>query len=636
LKYFEGHYPPFNGGWRWTYRKKAVGILKQELYEDDDFKASVFKNALGLTGADKETLSDEALRLAGGMEAGGEAEKAEVIRKIVSFFNDEMDVREFNTFLLHAGSHEYRLLGKFLIGYHYEKMGFYPEARGHYSMVLKGSKDGFARSAALFAGARLKYMEGRFAGAKKLLQRPLEEDFPGARIWLANTLLVKGEIDGAWKLYSEGADRALEDFDPITVLSMGDILVLMRKYGEARSLFKSLGLNHEKDEFLEAFFNLKSGDTFLAEGRLDEAFSVFSHARDKYKTGEGWSMSSLSMADVLVMKQDKESLSRALAIYEQVAQANLPGSEHAYLGLASVQIRLGRYEDAIKSADVFSSRYADSHLKPDMNGYKADAVSRMLESLYASGDHLGAAGLFVKYGASIPFGKKAEGYLKAGKSFDALDLWPDAVNRLNSAIRIGRDDVAEEAMITLARVYLKQKDTGSAARLLKNFVGRFPKSVHKAEAENILFKSTFDAGEYEKVALTKNHPGGTGGLLLKARAFARLGRHKEALAAYEKAASDLMGNGGKDLLAEAYLGMGDENFVLGRYAMAADGYKKAVGAMEGPDKGISKSWALYRMAQSYSILKDDSGKEEARKALTGLNSEFGAVAAPILKEARDL
>lgn len=636
LKYTEGHFPPFNGGWRWVYRKKAVAVLKQELYKDDAFEAEVLKNGLGLTGSGKKTLTDEALVLAGGAKDRGDVEEAEAIRKIVSFYNGEIDVHAFNSSLSHAYSREYRLLGKFLVGYHYEKMGFYPEAQGYYSVILKEGKEGFVRSAAFFAGARLNYIEGRFARAKRLLQRSLAENFPGARIWLANTLLVKGEIEGAWRLYSEGTDRAIEDLDPITVVSLADILVLERKYGEARSLFTFLRLKHEKDPFLDAFFDLKSGDALLAEGRRDEALKAYSNVGERYKTGEGWAMSSLSKADVFVTDQDKGSLSRALAIYDELSRAGLPGSDYAYLGLASVQIELGKYEDAMESADRFSSRYPDSPLRSDMNGYKSDAVSSLLDSLYASGNNLAVARLYARHGASIPFGKKAEGYLKAGKSLAALDLWPDAVNRLNSAIRIGKDDVVEEAMITLARVYIKQRDAGSAERLLNGFVTSFPGSVYKAEAQAILYKAAFDGGEYEKVALTKNPPAGAAGLVLKARAMAKLGRHKEALAVYEQAVAEFQEKGDRGLLVQAYIGAADASFTLGRYATAAEGYKKAVAAMEGPDKGIYKSWALYRLARSYSILRNDGGKEESLKELTGLGSEFGGMAAPVLKEASGL
>lgn len=636
VKHTEGHFPSFNGGWRWVYRKRAVAVLKRELYKDGAFEADLLKNGLGLTGSGKKTLTDEALVLAEGAKDRGDAQEAGAIRSIVSFYNGEIDVHAFNASLSHAWPHEYRLLGKLLVGYHYEKIGFYPEAQGYYSMVLKEGKEGFVRSAALFAGARLNYIEGRFARAKRLLQKSLAEGFPGARIWLANTLLAKGESEGAWRLYSEGGDRAVEDLDPITAMSMADMLVLERKYDSARSLFTFLRLKHELDPFLDAFFDLKSGDALLAEGRRDEALKAYSKVGDRHKTGEGWAMSSLSKADVLVINKDRGSLSRALAIYDELSKAGLPGSDYASLGLASVQIELGKYEDAMESADRFSSRYPDSPLRAQMNGYRSDAVLRMFDSMYASGDNLAVARLYARHGESIPFGKKAESYLKAGKSFAALGLWPDAVNRLNSAIRIGKDDVVEEAMLTLARVYIQQRDAGSAERLLNGFVARFPKSAHKAQAQAILYKAAFDRGDYEKVALAKNPPAGADGLILKARALTKLARHKEALAVYEQAAAGLREGGDSALLVQAYLGAADANFTLGRYAGAADGYKKAVALMQGPDKGIYRSWALYRMARSYSILKNDGGKEESLKELTGLGSEFGGMAAPVLKEASGL
>lgn len=629
--YFENHYPSFNGGWRWIYRRKAVTLLKDSLYAQDRLLNDVFKTSLNLTGKDQKTLLSEANLVIKGLQAIGDAKKAQALQNITSFYNDQANPGLFSSVLRSESSLEYRHLGEFLLGYYYEKMGFYPEAQGHYGRIIKETREGYLRAASFFALGRLYFLDGKLEKSKEALKSAVKLRFPGSGVWLANTLLVKGEVDEAWKIYS--ASRA-EDLDPITALSLGDVDILMKKYGQATETFNALRARFNKDNFLNPFFALKSGDAFAAEGRTDEAIKVFQEVESSAR-GEGRAMALLSIADTMARGGGQAKLDEAEKLYREVAEGRYLASEQTYLSLVGTELGLSRNKEAIDDVDRFPARFLTSPLRGELAKLKGQAVYQLIDSFYKAEDYFGVINTFFRYGSDIPFGKKAEGSMKVGIAFSALELWPDAASRLDFAVKIGKDNIAEEAMIALGRVYMNQRDISSTERLLNNFLTRFPSSRYVPEARGILYRAAFMKEDYVKVADTRNPPGGGKGLLMKAMALSRLGRHKEALPAYNRSAEVLLKSGDEKDLVEAYLGGSDSSFMLGNLSGAVEGYRKAVEVIKAEDNGIERSWALYRLARSYSMLKKNPESREAVKDLSALNSEFGRLATPIFKEAEN-
>lgn len=624
----------FNDGWRWVYRKKATVLLREQVLNEPALRFSVFRNTLGLKGADRNEIVKEAAPLIHVLNEGGYTGDAKALQGIVDFFEKEKDPAALDSLLRGTPGNAFNGLGQFLLGSYYERIDFIPEADGYYSRVIREGKDEYLRSVALFSRGRLLFFGGKLVEAKVLFKKASEAGYKNAELWLADTLIIKGEFDAAWSIYGKNNDIPLELLDSVTLLSMGDMDISKGSFDTAREIFELLRSRHSKNEFLATFFALKAGDAYLAEGRRDEAVRTYTKVKEKLDSNEGWAIASLSLADAVALEGGKDLLLKAEKIYKMVANGDYKGSELAFLSLISARIGLEKYEEAMADAGRFRERFPTSNYRPDLQALEGAIVVKWIDDLYDKGDFQGVARVHSKYGSDVPFGKKAETFYKAGRAYFSLGLTGEAVNNLDKAAKMGGDVVAEKAMLELGRVYLSQKDTESTERLMDAFTARFPKSAHTEEFKRILLKKSFMKQDYEKVVSAITEPHDTEAMMLKANSLVRLNRHREAIPLFEKAARVFNENRDKPHLVGACMGIADSSYSVGRYPDAIEAYKKAIESMEG-DKGQDRSWALYRMAQGYSKLRKNDEKKQALRELKGQNSEFGNLAEPILKETRE-
>lgn len=619
----------FNEGWRWAYRKKIImGQLRKDI-DDSAIINRVFAGELGLTGTDKDILVKEAGGLVESLMSKGEVKKAGALKDIIPLFENENEVKDIEKLLNQDGGLE--RLARFLIGSYYEKRGFYPEAAGYYSMAAAGKGTGLTASAALHMRARLLFFEGKNDKAKELFQNAADSGFADSAPWLAGISLIKGEFDRAWQIYRGLKDRPAATIDPVTRMGMGDMDAVRKNFEGAREIFDGLRSRYSKNENLNVFFALKTADVWLLEGKRDEALNIYSRLKEKIRSGEGGAMATLSLADAFAAADDPGSWTKAERLYQEIAEGQYLGAENAHLSLIPVLMKTGRHEAALSWIEKFPARFPVSPLRADLQPLKGQAVSRWIDRLYNENDAYGVVKVFAKYSQSIPFGKRAEAYLKAGKSYAAVGLLPDAVNSLDNAVKLGRDSHAEEAMITLVKVYLSQGDAVSSERLMNIFRARYPRSAYLSEADSILVKTAFMKGDYRRAAQPASSADGPSVLMLKAFSFSKLNMHREAGALYSSAAKGFSEKGDERGMYYAYAGMADSEFMMEKYESAAAGYKNAIESIR-EVKGQDRSWALYRLAQSYSRLKKAPEKQEAVKELKGYNDEIGVWAASIFKE----
>lgn len=622
---------PFNDGWRWAYRKKAVSVLRDEINKDDSVQLRVMADELGIPSGEREYVLKAAGEKAAALKAGGDKNGAEAVNAVINFFVKGNDPSGLERILRSEKTPPFGNLIRYLLGDYYEKRGFYPEATGYYSLLERDKKETLARSAAIYGKGSILFFNGRLDDAKAEFKKAERPGFPEPSLWLANTLLVKGEIDEAWGIYNSNKAQA-GLLDPITRMSLGEINLIKKNFDEARFIFDSLRLKYPKDQMMAVMFALRSGDAYRAEGKKDDAARIYSKAKEKLN-GEGWAMAALSLADLLFENGDNDSVKKAERLYQSVADADYIGSEAAAFNLISAYVKLDKYEDALSRIEGFPMRYPTSPLRQDLQRTKSNLVYKWMDSLYNAGDNYGVIKVNSVYGASIPFGKKAETYLKVGKSMLAVGLATEGVSDLNNSIKLGKDDVVEEAMMTLGKVYFSQGDMEATERLFKAFKTRFPKSRYAAEVEKILLKVSFIKGDYRRAADSRQDD--PEALMLRAISFVKLSNHNEAGQAYEKAAKIFESKGDKERAKAAYMGMADSNFVLGKYPKAIECYKKALENIK-EEKGQDRAWALYRTAQSYSKLNKTAEEREVLKELKETGDEFGNWAVPIFKEARNL
>ncbi|MBI5469245.1 MAG: tetratricopeptide repeat protein [Deltaproteobacteria bacterium] len=613
----------FNSGWRWIYRKKLMKTLTLESATDEAVMNMVFKNELGLTAGSKEELLKEADALISAMEAAGDPAALEVLRAITGFFEERTDPSGLETALRLNPDTGFKDLGLFMLGGYYETKGFMPEARGYYSKVLGDKTGRLIHSASVFQRARLFFRENKYEEAKKLFEKAYGAGFPGADLWLADTLLIKGELEQSWDIFSKVKNT--DELDPVSLMSLGDIYIKKGNYGGAKTVFEKLRLMYVKDELMTTFFALKAGDAMLAEGRKKEAETSYTKIKSMLK-GEEWAIASLSLADSLVLGDDNESLNKAEELYRKVANGDHLGREVTHLSLIRTLTRLGRFREAMDEVESFPKDFRTSRYRMDIQQLTGKLVFDWIEDNYSKGDYAAVVEVGTRYGKHVPFGKKAESFLKIGKSFVAVGIYTDAIESLDSASKMGNGGVAEEAMMELGRVYLNQKDTASTERLYKAFLLKFPKSDYTDEVSRILLKTAFLEEDYGEVAGSKED-GDPETVVLRARSLARLGRHAFAAGLFEKAAARFEAKGDLKKTAAAHIGSADSNYLMGNFRTAVERYRSAAGML--PDGDEDKSWALYRTAQCYSRLKSEKGGKETVTDLMEDKGGYGRWAGPI-------
>lgn len=623
----------FYNNWRWVYRKKTVELLKKHIDETGALKDLAFKTELGLPGSTRDELVSDAGILVASLKSGREPLKAKALEGIIAFYNGRKTPQELEPLLRSAQDASFVGLGYFLLGMHFDSIGFHPEAQGYYSRIISGENGGFLKGAALFQKARIYYVSGRFFKAKEVFEASRNSGYEVAGLWLANTLLARGEVDNARKIYDELAPKHKEHLDQITLLSMAEAEELKGRQGEARNIFYSLGSEFsKKDDYLAAYFTVKASDTFIDEGLKDQAIKGYLSIKDRDKK-EPWAIASLSIADVLAKDTDA-GRDKAFAVYESVASGSYTGSEHAYLKMISLSIDERRFEGAAASIKSFQKRFPTSALQQELYALEGRLSYSWIDELYKSGDYYGVVKVGYAHGANIPFGKKGDVFLEKGKAFTALNLSAEAAANLDSAIRIGRDPVAEEAMLMLGKVYIMQRDIDGAQRLFQAFKARFPKSVYMDEVRKLLLNAAFAKGDFAGVVGMDAPKEDPDVLIAKADAFMMLKRNNEASAMYKSAVKAIKDPQDRRL-GRAYLKIADIDFDMKRFSDAVEGYRLALKHM-GDEKGADKSWALYRIAQGYTILAGEAEPEQrdlAIKALGEADGELGGWATHIFSDA---
>lgn len=619
-----------NDSWRWVYRKKVVDALRTELYDDAGAKA--FRAALGIDAIDSRTVSVEAAKAGIRLKAEGRGNDAALLGHIMAFYAGKGQPIELENALRVAPDTSVKGLGYFLIAEHFEKRGFFPEASGYYTLAAGAAKGGPLKKLASFRKTRLLLFDHKYSDAKDSLKKSLAEGHDEAREWLASAYMIRGEIDVAWDLL-KASKTPTGELDPITRLGVADLLVLKGKFEEARFLFASLRARYPKDGLVGTYLLMREGDAYFLEGKKEEAHNIYSKSKEKLKA-DPWAVAALSLADAYYVIGTREELEKAETLFESVALGGFEGSVITNMRLIATRMALGKFEKAYNDVKRFHASYPTSPLRQDVNRLSQTLFYGWIDSVVKKGDHFAAVKLYSETPLVIPFGKKAEVSLMIGKSYAALGLQREAVKNLETVIKIGTEPMAEEAMLSLANVYLDQHDSGSAERLMKAFGTRFPKTRRKAETEQIYSRISFMNKDYSRSAAIA--AGGDPALsTLKADSLAKTGKIKEASTTFESAARAYESKGETDAAKGAWLRSADSRFATGDWAGAAEAYRKGLEQAHENDKE-DKSWALYRLAKCYGKLGMKDREADALKELRTMGGQYGQWSEKIFQKPKSL
>ena len=556
----------------------------------------------------------------------GNAEDAIVLDAIVQVFKKGSGRVALEVALRRNPSTSLKRLGWFFIARRLELVGLYPEALGYYSRIEALGEAAAVRPSATFSKARLNYIMGGYEDAKAGFERSVKDGFKGSGLWLANTLFIKGETRKALELYKVLPDVSPEDINPIILMGLGDIKVAARDYDGALDDYERLRSRYSDNELLTAYFMIKKGDVYRARGEVGKAMKLYTSVRDSYEDKEARAIAMLSLAGVLAHSGESVSVIEAEEIYRQIGRGDSIGAVFADLNMVSTEAALGSYENALTSLDRFKSKYTTHPLRKYASSLKGEILHNWLAELYKASDYYGIARAVSRHGTKVPFGKKAETYLRVGNAYRELGLYPDAVRALGISAEIVEKSVAEEAMLALGWTHLAARNHRSAELVARNFLRRFPKSRHSGDISNMLAEVAYIKGDFKAYVDFAAERGYVN--LRMARALEKLKRYEKSLEVYKKVAYAFKDTKDIEGLKKAYIGAADTSFMLRRY-IGAIGYYRTLLKLVEKDGNDNTSWALFRITQSYSKLKKRDEQRDALKAIKEIDDTFGRSAGPL-------
>ncbi|HHL40571.1 MAG TPA: tetratricopeptide repeat protein [Deltaproteobacteria bacterium] len=615
----------FDSGWRWVYRKRVVGMLRDEILETRAAMFDAFYEELGVTASDMDGLVKEVVSHVDRLKATGEPDRAKLLNAILYLLYSGKDPDELARTLRDHGADEYAALGYFVLGGYYEELGFEPEALGYYARAAGSGKSAVA-TGAVFRRGLILYFMGRYGDARAEFERAAEGGHPGARQWLANTLLIGHDFERAWRIYSSSTAG-----DPVTLMSMAEMNMVAGRYAQAAASWGDLARIHGREPLLGAFFTVRRADSLVLDGKLEEAGRIYEELAGRLKEGgEGLEAARLALADLYISSGDDLKKRDAEEIYRDVAYSGGSGAEAAFLSLIDILIDRGEYGEAFDMAGEMVQRRPSDLLAKRAVELKGRIVGRWIRRLYEEGDYIGVAKLNLRYGRYVPFGEKAGTFMAVASSLVKIGLDADAVDVLKQAVKLGDDAVAGEATLMLGRIYLRQRDAAAVIKLLRDYDKLFKEEARRREAEEMLFKAAFLSGDYEEAAAYAVPRGRPDLSMLKAYALSRLGRYGEAERLYMKAAGLFSEEGDAGAAGRAYTGAADMRFASGRYEEAVALYEKAA-AVGG--EGADLEWIKYRIAASYEAMERKEDRDAVLGELMGGDDDlYRAWAQVVMKE----
>jgi tetratricopeptide (TPR) repeat protein len=182
-------------------------MLKPDIYKAGSTRQEVFRAELGLASKGKEELARDADNLFATLTHSGEAGKAAVLEALITFY-DGSDTGSLEAALRLNPGTGYGPLAWYLLGDHYERKGFYPEAEGYYNRLYKEAPKGAARTAALFQLSRIRYFKGEYEAALVELQRAYERlDDHEVAAHIVETLVALDRRDEALAVLVDAESR---------------------------------------------------------------------------------------------------------------------------------------------------------------------------------------------------------------------------------------------------------------------------------------------------------------------------------------------------------------------------------------------------------------------------------------------
>lgn len=219
--------------------------------------------------------------------------------------------------------------------------------------------------------------------------------------------------------------------------------------------------------------NYEAGEEALKDGRHLDALKFFDHVRYKFPYSAQAALADLAIADT---NFDREKYLEAIDGYRNFLKLHPNNPKADY---AQFRIALSYYKDIPSDFFIFpSSTEKDQTSVKDARGSFEEFLK-----LYPSSESAEEA---KKLLAEV-LDRLAQHEMAVAEFYLAHDRFPAAVNRLTKLIvDYPKSNLAPQAMVMLAKAYLKLNDKDAARTTLEQFFRDYPDSKLKPDAEEVL------------------------------------------------------------------------------------------------------------------------------------------------------
>lgn len=514
----------------------------------------------------------------------------------------------------------------------YNELGSTVEARGYYKLIIKTYAEHSVSAEALLALGKLYAKEGKhdlaIANYRRYLKAyPQSELLTEVRLALGKSLYELNELAESMEMFSQGfeADPRCVYKDPDLLVYIGKLKYQLGDSDGAREAFvKAVNLYPDRDDMADLFTRI--GDTLKDGGREKEAKKIYELVIEKYPDSDGFAISAIRYADLLLTHDEKEEAYRM--VIERFPEH--PVAKLAVIRLADLRRQAGAYHAGIKTLR--------SLMSGELNGLEDEAEYVMalcfkgyLEKLAEQKDPLAVVAAYEKDKALIDRFEDSEIFETVGTAFFQTKFFNRAEKLFQESYTVSSHANRPASLYYHFAETLQELGKNMQAReMFLAYFQKLPENEHNPDAylnmarllaadeswESALsfIKGGFrkSEGEMQKVQF----------LVLQAEVYAGMGREAEVPDLIIKAIN-LMASSKEatnELLMNAYRQLGGNYMTLSAFEKAADAFNMALNFSEGSRPPA----LLYQLAQSYLQSQDPEAARMALVEIVGAGDEFWA------------
>ncbi len=421
-----------------------------------------------------------------------------------------------------------------------------------------------------------------------------------------------------------------------------ELLVRTERTGEARKILQLLVNRYPDDPHAPRWMALL-GDAYRADGRNREAMTIYYELKTRFPDSEASVMAQAGILDLRLAETREGAWDEVDRAYGRlIAETGGAFEGLALVRRANMLFRTGRYGRALAEYQRFLCEFGGSRYFRMMTEDYGRALRAHLKGLYEQEDFPGIVEVAQTHRAALSgeAWRPELGWILA-ESHRRMSFYRGALRSLDRLRREDPGRLGDDVFVArLGESYLAVGEFEAAQETLKDFGTRFPGSRYGADVHALQARMAFVQGDQPetvrnaRMSLTgrpPQRPGATRFLL--AAAHWREGRREQSLKQFRQALLPEEASAGgapaASVTAPARFAVADLLYELGRHGEALAAYQEAV-AMLPDDPHVP--WARYRIGRIQWHLDREA---EALKTFEAIGEVGDETLARLIQDAKE-